>query len=95
MLGLGGSVAAGTEVPIVNHDLAATRTPLLAIKEDYVLGSSGQSAGTAKWSEYHQLNYPTDIKVKLKASTIYGLVYITVADNNVVSTTFEFDEEPA
>jgi hypothetical protein len=93
VIGTGGSASPGTEVTIVNRELAASAVALTAIKEDYVLGSSGQSAGTVKWSEYHQLNYPTDIKLKLKANTIYGLVLTTVADSNLVTTTFEFNED--
>jgi hypothetical protein len=92
VLGTGGSVSAGTAIDSAARDQASTLTPLVVIAKDYILGSSGQSAGAAIVTEYHRANDETVIKFKLKASTIYGLIFTTIADNNSASFTFEIDE---
>lgn len=92
VLGTGGSVSAGTALTKVKRDQADSTTPVVVIAKDYILGSSGQSAGTAIVTEYHIANVPTEIKFKLKASTIYGLIFTSIADNNSASFHFEFEE---
>lgn len=92
VIGTGGGAAAGTAVAFAKRDQADTSTPLSALKKDYVLGSSGQSAGTAIQSDYVQPGIPTVLKFKLKAATAYGLVFTSIADNNQLHVTFELDE---
>lgn len=92
VIGTGGSAADGAAVTFAKRDQADTSTPLTALKQDYVLGSSGQSAGTAVQTDYVLPNVPTVMKYKLKAATIYGLVFTTIADNNIGQFIFELDE---
>jgi hypothetical protein len=72
--------------------MADTSTPATTFKKDYVLGSSGQSAGTTVLTEYSLPGIETVIKVKLAANTKYGLINTSVADNNGATYVFEFDE---
>jgi hypothetical protein len=92
VIGTGGSAAAGDAVTVKARELAATADNLTAIKSDYVLGSSGQSAGTAVETRYLLAGEANTFKYRLKASTAYGLVITSVADNNAGTITFEFDE---
>jgi len=93
VIGTGGSAAAGDAVTVRARELAATADNLTAIKSDYVLGSSGQSAGTAVETQYAQANQSCVFKYRLKASTAYGLVITSIADNNFGTISFEFDED--
>jgi len=92
VIGTGGSASAGTAITAYGRDLANTSTASTVFKKDYVLGSSGQSAGTTVLTEYSIAGIETVIKVKLAANTIYGLVCTSVADNNGATYVFEFDE---
>jgi hypothetical protein len=91
-IGTGGSAAAGTAVASKARDQAFTTAAGTVIKADYVLGSSGQSAGTAIWTEYQVPNLASEIKFTLKPSTVYGLIITSIADNNIASVQFEFSE---
>jgi hypothetical protein len=93
VIGTGGGAAAGTAITFSKRDQANTGTPLTVLRKDYVLGSSGQSAGTAIVTEMQLPIIETVIKVKLKAATIYGLVITSVADNNFGTVVFEIDED--
>jgi hypothetical protein len=92
VLGTGGSVSPGTGLTVPARDRANTTTALTTIARDYILGSSGQSAGTTIATEYALANGTATFRFKLTASTIYGLINTSIADNNACSTTFEFDE---
>ena len=92
VLGTGGSVSPGTTVTPYGRDMASTLTPVTTIKKDYILGSSGQSAGTTVLTEYGLAGIETVIKVKLAASTNYGLICTSVADNNGATYILEFSE---
>lgn len=92
VLGTGGSVAAGTAITAAKRDQSDTSTPLTVIKGDYVLGDTDEDAGTAIVTEYHMADIETIIKFRLAASTIYGLIFTSIADNNSASFHFEFDE---
>lgn len=92
VLGTGGSVSAGTTVTPYGRDMADTSTPITTFKKDYVLGSSGQSAGTTVLTEYSLAGIETVIRVKLAANTNYGLISTTIADNNGATYVLEFDE---
>lgn len=92
VLGTGGSVSAGTAITPYGRDMADTSTPSTVIAKDYVLGSSGQSAGTTVLTEYSLPGIETVIKVKLAANVRYGLICTSVADNNGATYVLEFDE---
>lgn len=92
VLGTGGSVSAGTTVTPYGRDMANTSTASTTIKKDYVLGNTGQSAGTTVLTEYALPGIETVIKVKLAANVKYGLICTTVADNNGATYVLEFDE---
>jgi hypothetical protein len=92
VLGTGGSVSAGTAVTFVKRDQADTSTPLTVLKQDYVLGDTDQTAGTAIAATYHMPDIETVISFKLAASTVYGLVFTSIADNNSAAFIFELDE---
>lgn len=91
-IGTGGDVSPGTAVAFQKRDQAYTIAATTALKQDYVLGSAGQSAGTAVQTEYVFPNVPTVYKYKLKESTIYGLVFTSIADNNIGQFKFELEE---
>jgi len=93
VIGTGGGAAAGTAITFSKRDQSYTGAPLTVLRKDYVLGSSGQSAGTAVVTEMQLPIIETIIKVKLKPSTIYGLVITSVADNNFGTVVFELDED--
>jgi len=92
VIGTGGSASAGTAITFSKRDQAYTGAPLTVLRKDYILGSSGQSAGTAICTEMQLPIIETIIKVKLKPSTIYGLVITSVANNNFGTVVFELDE---
>jgi hypothetical protein len=92
VVGSGGSMNAGTSLTFTKRDQASSDAPVVVIKKDYVLGNSGQSAGTAIYTELQLPAYETVIQLKLKASTIYGLVITSIADNNYGNVIFEVDE---
>jgi L,D-peptidoglycan transpeptidase YkuD (ErfK/YbiS/YcfS/YnhG family) len=81
VIGTGGS--AGTSVAFAKRDQSNTSTPLTVVKQDYVLGSSGQSAGTAVLTDYVNPDDEIIIKFKLKESTAYGLVFTPLADDDI------------
>lgn len=81
VIGTGGSE--GTSVAFAKRDLANTATPLTVVKQDYVLGSSGQTAGTAVVTDYVNPDDEIIIKFKLKESTAYGLVFTPLADGDI------------
>lgn len=81
VIGTGGS--AGTSVAFAKRDQANTATPLTVVKQDYVLGTSGQSAGTAVVTDYINPDDEIIIKFKLKESTAYGLVFTPLADGDI------------
>lgn len=92
VLGTGGSMSAGTDLTPYGRDLANTTTPATTFKKDYVLGNSGQSAGTTVLTEYALPGVECIIKLKLDANVKYGLVNTSIADNNGATYVFEFDE---
>jgi hypothetical protein len=92
VLGTGGSMSAGTTITPYGRDMADTTTPATTFKKDYVLGNTGQNAGTTILTEYSLPGIETVIKVKLAANTKYGLINTSVADNNGATYVFEFDE---
>lgn len=92
VLGTGGSMSAGTTVTPYGRDMADSSTPATTFKKDYVLGNSGQSAGTTVLTEYSLAGIETVIKVKLAANVKYGLICTSVADNNGATYQFCFDE---
>jgi hypothetical protein len=92
VIGTGGSPDAGTAISFVKRDQASSLTPVTVVKRDYVLGSSGQTDGTAIYSDVLKPLIETVIKFKLKASTIYSVVITSVADNNSGNVIFEVDE---
>ena len=81
VIGTGGS--AGTAVAFAKRDQANTATPLTVVKQDYVLGSSGQSAGTAVVTDYVNPDDEIIIKFKLKESTAYGLVFTPIENGDI------------
>lgn len=81
VIGTGGS--AGTSVAFAKRDQSNTSTPLTVVKQDYVLGTSGQSAGTAVLTDYVNPDDEIIIKFKLKESTAYGLVFTPLADDDI------------
>jgi len=91
-IGSGGGAFVGTALTFTKRDQASSNAPVATIKKDYVLGSSGQSAGTAIYTELNLPSRETEILLKLKASTVYGLVITTIADNNYGNVIFEVDE---
>jgi len=93
VIGTGGSAYVGAALPFSKRDEANTSAPLTELKVDYLLGSSGQAAGTMIYQELQLPNMETVIKKRLKASTKYGLVITTIADNNYGSVIFELDED--
>jgi hypothetical protein len=92
VIGTGGSASVGTAVTAYGRDLANTSTADTTFLKDYVLGSSGQSAGTTVLTEYSLPGIETVIRVKLAANVKYGLVCTSVADNNGATYQFCFDE---
>jgi hypothetical protein len=92
VLGTGGSMSAGTALTPYGRDLANTTTPNTTFAKDYVLGSSGQSAGTTVLTEYALPGIEAVIKLKLDAGVKYGLICTSVADNNGATYVFDFDE---
>jgi hypothetical protein len=93
VIGTGGGFSVGTALTKVARDQANTLSPLVTVGEDYVVGTGGgASAGSAIVTEYHFPNIETVIKFKLAASSRYGLIFTTIADNNSASFTFEIDE---
>jgi len=92
VIGTGGGASAGSALNLVKRDQSDTTTPITTIKSDYVLGSSGQSAGTAIYTDYTLPNVETKIKFKLAPSSNYGLIFTTIADNNSGTFLFEFEE---
>lgn len=92
VIGTGGGASAGTAVTPCAEDQASTLTPLTVVKQDYVLGSSGQSAGTVIFSELVTPYEDTEIEFKLAESTAYGLVLTSIADNNAISVDVEVRE---
>ena len=93
VIGTGGSAAAGTALTLTKRDLADTTTPVTVIRSDYILGSSGQSAGTQIHTEFLPAESESVLSFKLAASTIYCLVITSIADNNYGSVVFEIDED--
>lgn len=85
VIGTGGGASAGTAVTPYADDQASTLTPLTVVKQDYVLGSSGQSAGTVIYSELVTIYEETEIELKLAESMAYGLVLTAIADNTLLS----------
>ena len=81
VIGTGGS--AGADVAFAKRDQANTATPLTVVKQDYVLGSSGQTDGTAVVTDYVNPDDEIIIKFKLKESTAYGLVFTPLADGDI------------
>lgn len=92
VLGTGGSMSAGSTITPYGRDMADTSTPLTTFKKDYVLGNTGQSAGTTVLTEYSLAGVETVINVKLAANVKYGIICTSVADNNGATYVFEFDE---
>jgi hypothetical protein len=93
VIGTGGSPAAGDLVTVRARELAATAGNLTTIRSDYVLGNTGQSAGTVVETKFLLVDKPCVFKYRLKAATIYDLVFTSIADDNEATFTFEFDEE--
>jgi hypothetical protein len=92
VIGTGGGASAGTAVTAYAKDQASTLTPLTVVKQDYGLGSSGQSAGTTIYNDISLSTEESEISFKLAASTAYGLVITTIADNNAISVAIEIAE---
>jgi hypothetical protein len=92
VIGTGGSADAGTALTFSKRDQANSVTPAVVVKRDYVLGSSGQTDGTAIYSDLLKPMIEAEIKFKLKASTAYSIVITSIADNNYGNVIFEVDE---
>lgn len=95
VIGTGGSASAGTSVTGRNRNRGSTNTLLSTVNKDYVLGSSGQSAGTEIDADYIYGATQGALKVGgasrpgiewiLKANTMYGLIITAIADNTAIS----------
>jgi hypothetical protein len=103
VIGSGGSAAVGTALTPINRDRNSSLTPITTFKEDYVLGSSGQSAGTVINTEYIPGatqgaqktggSARSNMEFILKKSVITGLRITAIADNTVLSVTMDFYED--
>ena len=92
VLGTGGSMSAGSALTLVKRDQSFIIAPVTVIAKDYILGSSDQSAGTAIVTEYQLASTETVVKFRLAESKKYGLIFTSIADNNIASFHFEFEE---
>jgi hypothetical protein len=103
VIGTGGSASAGSAVSLVNRDNGNAKAIGLEIKKDYLLGSSGQSAGT----EIDTFYVPGAAQGALRAGgssrgalewilpvgVLYGLVITAINDNTVLSWSVEAYED--
>jgi len=92
VLGAGGSVSPGSAVTVIKRDQSYTTSSITAIAKDYLLGNTDQSAGTAIITEYQLADEETILKFVLAPSTKYGLIFTSIADDNIASFHFEFEE---
>jgi hypothetical protein len=103
VIGTGGSAAVGTALVPYNRDRNSLLLPLTVVREDYILGSSGQAAGTAILTEY--ISGATQGALKtggsarqnmefiLKKNVLTGLRITAIADNTVLSVTMDMYED--
>jgi len=103
VIGTGGSAAAGTALVPYNRDRNSALLPITVVRENYVLGSSGQVAGTAILTEYIAGATQGALKAGgqsrqnmefiLKKNVLTGLRITAIADNTALSVTMDFYEE--
>jgi len=92
-IGTGGSAAAGTAMVPTNRDRASLGLSSAVVHKDYVLGSSGQAAGTEIDAIYLPGVARSAQEWILKAGTLYGLIITAIADNTVLSWSVDLYED--
>jgi len=105
-VGTGGSANAGTAVTGYNRNRSAkhvSKTIDVAVKKDFIYGSSGNTAGTIIHYDYLPGSTQGALKVGgvgrsaiafiLRAHTMYSLVITAIADNTLLGWTLDMHEE--